>query len=33
MEGIENLGGTCAINSILQIIIRNNNIKIFVQLY
>ena len=26
MEGIENLGGTCAINSILQIIIRNNNL-------
>jgi ubiquitin C-terminal hydrolase len=27
MEGIENLGGTCAINSILQIIIRNNNLR------
>lgn len=27
MEGIENLGSTCAINSILQIIIRNNNLR------
>lgn len=27
MEGIENLGGTCAINSLLQIIIRNNNLR------
>jgi len=27
MEGIENLGGTCAINSILQIIIRNNHLR------
>lgn len=27
MEGIANLGGTCAINSILQIIIRNNNLR------
>ena len=27
MEGIDNLGGTCAINSILQIIIRNNNLR------
>jgi ubiquitin C-terminal hydrolase len=27
MEGIDNLGGTCAINSILQIIIRNNYLR------
>jgi len=27
MEGIDNLGGTCAINSILQIIIRNNHLR------
>jgi len=27
MEGIDNIGGTCAINSILQIIIRNNNLR------
>lgn len=27
MEGIENLGGTCAINSIIQIIIRNDNLR------
>jgi len=27
MEGIENLGGTCAINSFLQIIIRNDNLR------
>lgn len=27
MEGIENLGGTCAINSILQIIIRNEHLR------
>lgn len=27
MEGIDNLGGTCAINSMLQIIIRNNNLR------
>jgi ubiquitin C-terminal hydrolase len=27
MEGIQNLGGTCAINSILQIIIRNNTLR------
>lgn len=27
MEGIDNLGGTCAINSILQIIIRNDNLR------
>ena len=27
MEGIDNLGGTCAINSLLQIIIRNDKLR------
>jgi len=27
MEGIDNLGGTCAINSLIQIIIRNNHLR------